>query len=109
MLSPNICDLGVVFEGAYSTYNTYSIGEQISKLEEASKCSRDRLACIVHAIPEVLSSNDVTAFMNELRAMVGTLFLTGLSADYYSSFSPRWVEFAEGMAMARELPQSSMP
>jgi hypothetical protein len=98
MLSPNICDLSVVFEGAYSTYTMYNIGEQISRLEASSNCGRDRLACIVHGVPTTLSSNDMIAFMNGLRTMVGSLFLTRLSVDYYASFSPRWVEFVSEMA-----------
>jgi hypothetical protein len=76
----------------------YNIGEQISRLEASSNCGRDRLACIVHGVPTTLSSNDMIAFMNGLRTMVGSLFLTRLSVDYYASFSPRWVEFVSEMA-----------
>ncbi|KAE9372917.1 hypothetical protein N431DRAFT_545347 [Stipitochalara longipes BDJ] len=100
MLSPSICDFSVVFEGAYSTYQLSSIGEQISTLAVSSKCGRDRLACIVHAIPASLSSIEIIAFMNGLRMVVGSLFLTGLSVNYYASFSPRWVEFADELAAA---------
>lgn len=99
MLSPAICDLSVVFEGTYSTYQIYGFGEQISTLQASSKCGREKLACIVHAVPSALSSNDVMALVNGLRTMVGSVFLTGLSVDYYASFSPRWAEFADEMAV----------
>lgn len=99
MLSSTICDLSVVFEGTYSTYQIYGFGKQISALEASSKCGRDKLACIVHAVPGTLSSNDVTALVNGLRMMVGSVFLTGLSVDYYASFSPRWAAFVDEMAV----------
>ena len=94
-----MCDLSVVFEGTYSTYQIYGLSGQISALEASSKCGRDKLACIVHALPSTLSKNDVTALVNRLRTMVGSVFLTGLSVDYYASFSPRWAEFADEMAL----------
>ena len=99
MLSSAICDLSVVFEGTYSTYQIYGFSGQISALEALSKCGRDKLACIVHAVPTTLSSNDVIALVNGLRSLVGSVFLTGLSVDYYASFSPRWAEFADEMAV----------
>lgn len=99
MLSPAICDLSVVFEGTYSTYQIYGFGKQISTLLASSKCGREKLACIVHAVPSALNSNDVLALVNGLRTMVGSVFLTALSVDYYASFSPRWAEFADEMAV----------
>ena len=99
MLSSTICDLSVVFEGTYSTYQIYGFGKQISTLKASSKCGRDKLACIVHAVPSTLSSNDVTALVNGLRTMVGSVFLTGLSVDYYASFSPRWAAFTDEMVI----------
>jgi Spherulation-specific family 4 len=99
MLSSAICDLSVVFEGTYSTYQIFGFSGQISALEASSKCGRTKLACILHAVPSTLSSNGVTALVNGLRMTVGNVFLTDLSLDYYSSFSPRWAEFADEMAL----------
>jgi hypothetical protein len=53
----------------------------------------------VHAVPSKLSNNDVTALVNGLRTVAGSIFLTGLSVDYYASFSPGWAEFTDEMAM----------
>jgi hypothetical protein len=98
MLSSSLCDLSVVFEGTYSTYQIYDFRSQIAALQASSKCGRDKLACIVHGVPSTLSDNDVTALVNGLRTLSGSIFVTGLSVDYYASFSPGWAEFTDEMA-----------
>lgn len=99
MLSPTLCDMSVIFEGTYSTYQIYGFSKQIATFQASSKSDRHKLACILHAVPSTLTSNDMTALTNGLRTMAGSLFLTGLAVDYYASFSPGWAEFVDEMAM----------
>jgi hypothetical protein len=92
------CDVSVVFEGTFSTYQIYGFSKNISALQASSKCNRDKLACIMHAVPSTLSSNDMSSLVKELRTLAGSVFMTGLSIDYYASFSAGWAEFASEMA-----------
>lgn len=92
------CDLSVVFEGTYSTYQIYGSSKNISALEASSKCGREKLACIMHGVPSTLSNNDMTSLMDDLRTVAGSVFVTRLSVDYYASFSAGWPEFASEMA-----------
>jgi hypothetical protein len=91
------CDTCVVFEGTYSTFQSYGISQNISLLQASSKSnwSRDKLACVMHAVP---SSSDIDSLTDELRGLAGAVFVTGLSVNYYASFSPAWAEFADAMA-----------
>lgn len=91
------CDVSVVFEGTYSTYQIYGSSKNISTFQAESKCSREKLACIMHGVPS-LSSNDMTSLVNDLRTVAGSVFVTGLSVDYYASFSDGWADFTKGMA-----------
>jgi hypothetical protein len=88
----------VVFEGTYSTYQIYGSSKNISTFQASSKFSRDKLACIMHGVPSTLSSNDMTSLVNDLRTVAGNIFVTGLSVDYYASFSPGWADFTSEMA-----------
>jgi hypothetical protein len=52
----------------------------------------------MHGVPSTLSSNDMTSLVNDLRTVAGSIFVTGLSVDYYASFSPGWADFVSEMA-----------
>jgi hypothetical protein len=91
------CDISVVFEGTHSTYQIYGMSKNISALQASSKCGREKLACIMHGVPSTLSSNDMTSLVNNLRAVAGSAFVTGLSVDYYASFSAGWADFVSDM------------
>jgi hypothetical protein len=52
----------------------------------------------MHGVPS-LSSNDMTSLVDDLRTVAGSIFVTGLSVDYYASFSsPGWADFTSEMA-----------
>jgi hypothetical protein len=76
----------VVFEGSYATYKTCNSQQNILAFQKSSRLSRDATVCIVHAIPSSISNRDQDLFVKELRGLAGTLFVTGLSVDYYASF-----------------------
>jgi len=91
------CNVSVVFEGTYSTYQVYGFSKTISSFRSSSKCNRDALACIIHALPTTLSSNDLNALVKDVRSLAGSAFLTGLSVDYYASFWAGWTGFVNEM------------
>ncbi|KAF4628416.1 hypothetical protein G7Y89_g9730 [Cudoniella acicularis] len=93
ILSPNGPNVTIVFEGEYSTYQTTGIQNDISGFQSSSKCSRDALACILHSLPTSFSDSDVKSLVKDLRYVSGSIFVTGLSVDYYSSFWSGWQGF----------------
>jgi hypothetical protein len=91
------CNLTVVFEGTYSTYQIYGFSKTISSFQLSAKCERQALACIIHALPTTLSSNDMNSLVEDVRSLAGSIFMTGLSVDYYASFWQGWAEFVNEM------------
>ena len=91
------CNLTVVFEGTYSTYQIYGFSKTISSFQSSSECERDALACIVHGLPANLSSNDMNNLVRDVRSLAGSVFMTGLSVDYYASFWQGWAGFVNEM------------
>jgi len=92
------CNLSVVFEGTYSTYQIYGFHKTISAFQASSKCERSAIACIVHDLPASLSNHDENSLVRDLRSVAGSIFVTGLSVDYYASFWEGWDGFARDMA-----------
>jgi hypothetical protein len=92
------CNLTVVFEGAYSTYKSSNLRKGISAFQASSKLGRSATACIIHDLPSTMSSKDEDSFVKELRGLAGSIFVTGLSIDYYASFWEGWQGFVDDMA-----------
>ena len=88
-------NLTVVFEGAYSTYQMHGFHKTMTAFRDSSNAGRDALACIVHSLPSTL---DESALVKDLRSSCGSVFITGLSGDYYASFWEGWLGFAIDMA-----------
>ncbi|TVY83392.1 Spherulin-4, partial [Lachnellula suecica] len=91
-------NLTVVFEGTYSTYQIYGFHKTMTKFQASSKAGLDALACILHSIPSTLSGQDESSLVKDLRSSVGSIFMTGLSVDYYASFWSGWPSFTDAMA-----------
>ena len=86
----------VVFEGEFESYLRYRIGQAIRTLE-GSVVNRTSLACIMHSIPIATEGWGIKAIANELRIVAGNVFVTELSAGYYSSFGMYWKPFMDEM------------
>ncbi len=93
------CNLTVVFEGTYSTYQIYGFAKTISAFESSAKCAREAIACIIHDLPSTLTSKDEASLIANLKAIAGSVFLTGLATEYYSSFWDGWQGFVVDMDM----------
>ncbi|KAH7395888.1 cell surface spherulin 4-like protein [Cadophora sp. MPI-SDFR-AT-0126] len=92
------CNLSVVFEGTYDTYQIYGFHKTISAFQSSSNSERSAMAAVVHNFPASLSSKKENSLVKDLRHVAGSIFLTGLSVDYYSSFWDGWAGFAGDMA-----------
>ncbi|KAE9364773.1 hypothetical protein N431DRAFT_421961 [Stipitochalara longipes BDJ] len=92
-------NLTVVFEGSYSTYKSSKMHKSISSFQRSSKSKREALACIVHSVSSPTSGKRQTAndIIKELRGLAGSVFVTGLSVDYYAAFGERWQDFVDDM------------
>jgi len=96
------CNVTVVFEGAYSTFQTHSYGAPISVfLANSTKInnaiSRDNFAVILHGVPSTLSDGDESTLVNDARKIAGQVFMTGLDTDYYAGFWQGWDRFLQDM------------
>lgn len=91
------CNVSVIFEGTYSTYQIYGFSKTISSFQSSAKCERDALAIIIHALPATLSSSDLNSLVRDVRSLAGSAFMTGLSVDYYASFWSGFAGFANEM------------
>jgi hypothetical protein len=89
----NSCNLTVVFEGTYSTYQIYGSGKTIASFHNSAKCERDALAVVIHGMPSTLARQDQTNLITGVREVAGSLFVTGLKEDYYASFWDGWGDF----------------
>lgn len=72
--------------------------KSISDFRKEAKAQREAMACIVHGLPNTLSSKDQDSFVHHLRSMCGSAFVTGLSVNYYASFWAGWDNFLGLMA-----------
>jgi len=89
------CNMTIVFEGTYSTYQQHDFGKNIKSFLEAPGCERDNLAIIVHSLPTVLSEKDKKSMVKDIRKLAAGVFVTGLSVDYYASFAQGWGDFVK--------------
>ncbi|KAL2074258.1 hypothetical protein VTL71DRAFT_8036 [Oculimacula yallundae] len=92
------CNLSVVFEGSYDTYQIYGFHKTIASFQKSSNSDRAKMAAVVHNYPASLSNKKENSLVKDLRKVAGSVFLTGLTADYYSSFWDGWAGFANDMA-----------
>ena len=90
-------DLTVVFEETYSTYQIYGFQKNISTFRKNASIGREALACIIHGVPSTLNGKELTSFVKDVRGLSGSVFITGLSIDYYASFWANWLDFVDGM------------
>lgn len=93
----DLCDLSVLFEGTYSTYQNYGFDKIISSFRAANDIYREATAVVMHGLPPTLSSIDQESLVNQARRIVGSVFMTGLANDYYVSFWEGWAGFVEDM------------
>jgi Spherulation-specific family 4 len=87
-----------VFEGSYSTYKTSNLQKNISAFQKSANSGRGATACIVHNLPSTMSSNDENSLLRELRNLASSVFITGLSENYYAAFWEGWQGFVDDMA-----------
>jgi hypothetical protein len=80
----------IVSEERHHTYVNRQLAESFTDLS-----NRDELVCLMHSIPTDMPIDQLRPLVHELRACVGTLYLTDLSESYYHSFSPRFAEFVD--------------
>lgn len=89
-------DVTVVFEGRYETYQVENLGRAIMTLQD-KVADPTALACIMHSAPVDVEKWRMKDLVKELRKLAGTIFVTNLWADYYSSFGTCWETFVEEM------------
>ncbi|CAL3971982.1 unnamed protein product [Diplocarpon coronariae] len=91
------CNVSVVFEEAYETYQNNDSHKIISDFEHSSGTERSAMAVLMHSLPATLSNKEQTSLVRNLKLVAGNVFLTGLSVDYYSSFGDGWGDFVDDM------------
>jgi hypothetical protein len=92
-------DVTVVFEGTYKTYQAENLGRAILALQD-DITDRTALACIMHSAPVGVEKWRMKEVVEELRKLAGCVFVTELSADFYSSFGICWEAFVAEMDWA---------
>lgn len=91
------CNLSVVFEGTYSTYQIYGFKDSLASFHSTAKTTRDALGVIIHNLPSTISTTDQERFLGDVRDVAGSIFVTGLSTNYYASFWEGWGAFVDEM------------
>lgn len=92
------CDISVVFEKTYSDWKDHGFNKTITDFQTSTNLDRTHMAAMVHSLPDTVSRETQKSFVEELRNATGSVFLTGLSVDYYSSFWEGWKGFVKDMA-----------
>lgn len=92
-----LCDVSVVFEGTYSTFQIYGFSKRISSFHAAAQTARGAAAVIIHSLPPNLSDDDQFELVRKAKELAGSIFVTGLSVDYYASFWDGWEGFIDDM------------
>lgn len=85
-------DRTVVFEEQYQTYINRQAAKALAALPD-----RDVLCALMHSIPPDMPNQQLKVLIGELRELSGCLFLTDISENYYSRFSPRLQEYLDAM------------
>lgn len=86
----------VVFEGKHETYQVENLGCAIMALQDGIT-DRTALACILHSALVGDEKLGMKKIIQELQKLAGSVFVTELSADYYSSFGTCWQSFVKEM------------
>ncbi|EKD12448.1 uncharacterized protein L3040_001061 [Drepanopeziza brunnea f. sp. 'multigermtubi'] len=89
------CNLSIVFEETYESYQTRGIDQAITAFQALSKSDRTNMAVVMHSLPATISAKEQATLVKGLRQVAGSIFLTGLSVDYYSSFWDGWGGFVD--------------
>ena len=50
---------------------------------------------IIHTLPASLSQKNETSLVKNASKLAGSIFVTGLSVDYYHSFWRGWMDFVK--------------
>jgi len=80
----------IVCEERHHTYVSLQLTKSFTRLS-----SRDASVCLMHSIPTDMPIDELKPLVRELRALVGTLFLTDLSENCYHNFSSRFASFVD--------------
>ncbi|KAG9234422.1 Spherulation-specific family 4 [Amylocarpus encephaloides] len=76
----------VIFEGSYDTYKSAKFDKNITAFTKTTQFPRYKLASIVHSLPENTTHKESAKLIKDLAKVSGSVFITGLSVDYYSKF-----------------------
>ena len=87
------CNMTVVFEGTYATYQQHDFGKSIKSFLAAPGNGRNNLAMIIHSLPSTLSEKDKKSVVKDIKKLAAGIFVTDLAVDYYASFAQGWGEF----------------
>ena len=80
----------IVSEERHNTYVNRQLTKSFTRLS-----NRDELVCLMHSIPTDMPIDQLKPLVHDLRARVGTLYMTDLSDSYYHSFSSRFTQFVD--------------
>lgn len=90
-------DSTVIFEDTYHNFRT-RVSNAVFSAVALSKVDRSKLGCVIHSVPEDLSSDEWLELGRQVREIAGDVFITCLSHLYYESFAPGWAKFVDAMA-----------
>ncbi|KAI9650101.1 hypothetical protein NHQ30_000114 [Ciborinia camelliae] len=90
-------DITVVFEASYQTYHESGCDKALTDLN----VDRERLACLMHSVPESLmaTDSDVAFEIRKLKPSFGTLFITSQATDLYTSLGDHWEQFIQAISL----------
>ena len=89
------CNMTVVFEGTYATYQQHDFGKTIKSFRGAPNSDRDDLAVIIHSVPLTLGEKEKKKIVKDVKKLAAGVFITDLSVDYYASFARGWDDFVK--------------
>ena len=53
---------------------------------------------MIHSVPDNVEGPELRGLVKRVRKVADEIFITHLSADYYSSFGNKWDQFVDLMA-----------
>lgn len=92
-----LADSSVIFEDSYHKFRT-RMSNAVFSAVALSKVGRSKLGCMIHSVPEDLSSDEWLKLVRQVEGIAGDVFITDLSHLYYESFAPGWAKFVDAMA-----------
>ncbi|KAG9243218.1 Spherulation-specific family 4 [Calycina marina] len=90
-----LCNMTIVFEGSYDTYQQHNLSDTIKSFCKDSGCVRNSLAVVVHSVPPTIDAKVEKSMLKDVRKLAAGVFITSLSTDYYSSFGQSWGAFVQ--------------